>query len=179
MGNSSTSTDTTRMVWAYMAPASPANSVTWSQVGNSLNLRFNYSNTPQVIFKAITSNDCGVFVNYFAFKQSSCGTTTDPCANAKAFVISPNPTSGQIRITVDPNLLPPTTCPTAKAVYNSKEGFTFSQVNIYNNLGTLVLSQKTSKAKQATINLNGIVAGSYMVEIIEGDYVERQQIIVQ
>ena len=52
-------------------------------------------------------------------------------------------------------------------------------MNIYNNLGTLVKSYKTNNAKSATIQIGNLNIGSYMVEIIQADYIEKQQIIVQ
>ena len=62
---------------------------------------------------------------------------------------------------------------------NSKDGITFSQVNIYNSFGTLVLSQKMDKAKEFVIPLNELRAGLYLVQISEGEHTERHQIIIE
>jgi hypothetical protein len=136
---------------------------------------------PPAYIQATVTNSCGSYSNIFAFQQYNCGTQNDPCAFAKTqkyFTISPNPTDGLIRIGIG-NKPPPYECPFAKTFANSKQGVTFSTVNIYNNMGNPVKSTRANKSKQANINTSTLANGTYTVEIIEGDYSEKQQIIVQ
>ncbi len=121
---------------------------------------------------------------------------TDPCNNPptwnkiKLYNISPNPASEQIKITValgttekpipiecptNPNPYPPK----IKKMLDSKEGITFSEVNIYNNFGMLVLSEQRSKAKEFSIPLGKLKKGLYLVQISEGEHTERHQIIIE
>ena len=62
---------------------------------------------------------------------------------------------------------------------DSKDGITFSEVNIYNSFGTLVLSKQTNKAKEFAIPLNELKTGLYLVQISEGEHTERHQIIIE
>ena len=173
-----------------------ANNVTWSVpngyattafslyagYGNRAYFGWNYGgSTPPGYIQASVSNGCGSNTQIFAFKQVNCGTPGgDPCTGGKGinyFTVSPNPASDQIKIGVT-NKPPPINCKMLKAL-NSSNGIIFSVVNVYNNLGTLVKSYKTKNAKSATIQIGNLVAGSYQVEIIQDDYVEKQQIIIQ
>ncbi len=105
------------------------------------------------------------------------------CSNSsKLYNISPNPASEQIKIgvsekttTVECPILPPQ----IKSMIDSKEGITFSEVNIYNSFGALVLSAQTNKAKEFVIPLKTLKAGLYLVQISEGNLTEGHQIIVE
>ncbi len=150
--------------------------------GNRAYFGWNYGgNNPSGYIQANVNNGCGSFSYIFAFKQINCGTSGgDPCLAAKAvnyFTISPNPANDNITIGIG-NRLPPPKCNNLKAL-NTSNGIVFSNVNVYNNLGTLVKTYKTKNVKKATIPLSNLVAGSYQVEIIQDDYIEKQQIIVQ
>ena len=101
--------------------------------------------------------------------------------------ISPNPASEQIKISVALGTAErpiPVECPTnpipkINAMLNSKDGITFSEVNIYNSFGILVLSQKMDKAKEFVVPLAELRAGLYLVQISEGEHTERHQIIIE
>ncbi len=150
--------------------------------GNRAYFGWNYGgNTPPGYIQASVSNSCGSYTQIFAFKQVNCGTPGgDPCPQAKGvnyFTISPNPTSDIIKIGIG-NKPPPIGCNTLKALTTSN-GIVFSIVNVYDNLGILVKTYKTKDAKAATILIGDLIVGSYLVEIRQGDYVEKHQIIIQ
>ena len=145
--------------------------------------------------RVTSTSVCGTDIQEMAFQITNCGipsypgdpNPTDPCNNPpRLYNISPNPaTFGQIKIgTVERPM--EVVCPVyspkinaINAVINSKDGITFSEVNIYNSFGMLVLSKQTSKAKEFVIPLNELRAGLYLVQISEGEHTERHQIIIE
>jgi bacillolysin len=153
------------------------------QNGNRAYFSWNYGglNNPPGYLQASVSNTCGNFSQIFAFKQINCNPTGgNPCdiaAKTKYFTVSPNPASEVINIGIG-NKPAPIECPPLNSL-NGKNGITFSQVNIYNNLGVLLISSKTNNSKQSQINIGKLETGTYTVEIITGNYIEKQQIIVQ
>ncbi len=158
-----------------------------SIVGNRVYFDWNYGGiTPIGYLRASANNGCGTDSKIFAFRQVNCGTggggggTPDPCAIAKAvnyFKISPNPASDIITIGAGDRPIP-ISCPSVKAL-STESGIAFSEVNIYNHLGKLVKSYETKDTKNASISISSLVAGLYLVEIKQGDYIERQQIIIE
>lgn len=150
--------------------------------GNRAYFAWNYGgSTPPGYIQARVSNGCGTYSQIFAFKQVNCGTPAgDPCPQAKGlnyYTISPNPASDNIKIGIA-NKPAPINCNNLKAL-TTTNGIIFSVVNVYDNVGTLVKSYKTKAAKTATIQIGNLIAGSYLVEIIQEDYSEKQQIIIQ
>ena len=151
------------------------------------------------IARVTATNSCGTDTQIMAFTIINCGSPTnpsdptspaDPCnIQQKLYNISPNPASEQIKIgiAVGTSERPKeVVCPiyspkinAMNAVINSKDGITFSEVNIYNNFGILVLSKETNKAKEFVIPLQTLKVGLYLVQIREGEHVERHQIIIE
>lgn len=134
--------------------------------------------------RGTVSNSCGSYSQVFAFQRANClPIGQDPCARGmkdyKLFTISPNPATVQIKVGVTSRPIPPPPC--SKVIPENKAGlgYTFSAVNIYNKLGTLVKSHKGKNSKNAILSVHNLIAGTYMVEIISGTYKEQQQIIVQ
>jgi Papain family cysteine protease/Secretion system C-terminal sorting domain len=130
--------------------------------------------------KGTVSNSCGTYTQIFAFQQVNCGTTVDPCATAKEsnyFTISPNPASDNIQIGVSSKPAP-IGCKGVSAIATPK-GIVFSKVNIYNSMGVLLKSYKTTDAKSMTIQITDLQQGVYTVEIMQEDYSEKQQIIIK
>ena len=173
-----------------------ANNVIWSvpsgyatsafslqqQNGNRAYFNWNYGgSTPPGYLQASVTNGCGSFSQIFAFQQVNCGTPGgDPCGKAmeeKYFTVSPNPANDVIKIGIA-NRPPPVECKQLKAL-NSPRGISFSNVNIYNNLGVVVKSYRANETKQTIMQIGNLIAGNYMVEISTGDYTEKHQIIVQ
>ncbi len=141
-----------------------------------------------------SSNGCGSETQEMAFQIVNCGTPsypgdpnpTDPCnIQPRLYNISPNPASEQIKIGIAvgtserPIEIVCPINPKIQAMIYSKEGITFSEVNIYNSFGILVLSYQTNKAKEFVIPLKTLKTGLYLVQISEGEHVERHQIIIE
>jgi hypothetical protein len=171
----------TNVVWSipngYQVPGFNLN----QQIGNRAYFGWTFGGTnPPGYLQASVSNTCGSTSTIFAFQQINCGTTGgDPCALTKAFTVSPNPTNGFIKIGIE-GKPPPPDCLTLQALYNSKEGISFNQVNIYNQMGGLVKTQNFIHTKQANISLQNLVNGTYRVEIIAKDgFRETKNIVVQ
>lgn len=158
----------------------PQNGFTLLQQSNNRGyFAFNYSTTTTGYLQCAVTG-CGTNSRVVAFNQVNCNPGGNPCdlyTGQKFFTISPNPASDQITIGVT-NRPAPVDCNSLKSL-NTASGVCFSTVNIYNNFGTLVKSFKTNKSKSATIQISNLITGSYIVEIVEVDYLEKHQIMIQ
>jgi hypothetical protein len=169
------------VIWSNPTPVPNSSGFSlFQQIGNRGYFNFLFSGQAVGLVQG-TVIGCGSYTSTFAFTLVNCNPTGgNPCDVAKTvnyYTVSPNPATDQISIGVG-NRNAPITCDFLKAG-NTPNGITFSAVNIYNNLGTLVKSYKSSEGKQATIQIGNLTTGNYLVEIITTDYVEKQQIIVQ
>ncbi|MEO8820901.1 MAG: T9SS type A sorting domain-containing protein [Ginsengibacter sp.] len=96
----------------------------------------------------------------------------------QSFTVSPNPATNSLEVTASGS-------PLQNNAINSDESKTTSaqrsitEIRIYDNSGILKKVQKENKTKQATVNLTGLKTGVYIIEITDGSYKERQQIIIQ
>lgn len=134
------------------------------------------------VFKIDAINGCGTTSNSFGFKSIDCSGGTGGCLS---YSISPNPSNGTINIT--PNI--PAPCgptPTVTTTDVSKNSSvitptqrSITRVDIYDNYGNLKKSQVENNVKQATLNLEGFKTGVYVVIISDGNFKEKQQIIIQ
>ncbi|MBK9959299.1 MAG: T9SS type A sorting domain-containing protein [Chitinophagaceae bacterium] len=52
-------------------------------------------------------------------------------------------------------------------------------IKLYDLVGNVKLYQKTKGVKQATLNISGLLPGTYFIEISDKDYKEKQQVIIQ
>lgn len=115
---------------------------------------------------------------------------TGPCGTAinnpysvsvlplQSFTVSPNPATSSVKVTVSDNPIENS----AATAGNSKTTATqrsITEIRIYDNTGILKKTQKENKTNQANVNLTGLKTGVYIVEITDGIYKERQQIIIQ
>lgn len=79
------------------------------------------------------------------------------------FMISPNPTSGQVAVT-----------------QKDKATAEIAEIKIFDNTGNLKQQAKyTRGTKQAQLNTFGLKSGIYFIEISSGQYKERQQLVIQ
>ncbi len=147
-------------------PYATNNGFQFSQSGNRLYFWFGYTGATTGYIRATVANNCGATTYDFAFRQVNCGTTTNPCDMIDPFVVSPNPSSGLIKINTAPKPTP-FECPLWYNLYASKSGITFNQINVYNQIGTMVQTQKFISTKEGTIELPvNLPNGTYRVEII-------------
>lgn len=109
-------------------------------------------------------NDCGVspyqpYVIAFIEKDPyQCG--------YYYYSIAPNPAKSTISVSLNQS--------NTDAVHTS-----FDQISIYDQQGNLKLTRKLGKVKTSSINVSNLATGMYIVEISDGTYKERQQLIVQ
>lgn len=122
---------------------------------------------------SITRNQCNVYYDIAVEAINACGTSSQTHGNAyvppcnNAFTVSPNPASNLINITPDAN--------------NSQlsTNTTIDEIRIYDLQGNLKKDQKFAKSTFASMNIQGLTNGSYVVEIINGSYSEKHQFIIQ
>jgi hypothetical protein len=123
--------------------------------------------TSATVYCTIT-NQCG------ASGPSNSVTRTGGCRDRERvsnFSVSPNPASNMITITQknDTN---------KRSSANTSDG-TFNEVNIYEFNGNLVKRQRYAGARQGTLNVGDLRTGTYYIEIRNGEYTEKQTLIIQ
>lgn len=158
-------TGATSVTWSKTT-SNPTN-VSWYQSGNNLNF-YLWSLGQTALFKLLASNSCGTTSYDFGFRSIDC---TGGGGGCELYSVSPNPASGSINVSV---VMIPPPCDFAMA---SSE-LTISEVNIYDQAGNIKKTKKEMKSKKTTVNLDGLRTGIYVVEIIDGKYKERHQVIV-
>jgi hypothetical protein len=165
------------VVWSRIA-ASPSNT-SWGQNGINLNFYF-WAVNQTAVYRITATNACGSSTYDFGFKSIDCNPGGG--GGCERYQVAPNPArGGSIKIIVV-NIPPPCESRTAgkgKATDTDISQWKITEIKVYDNLGNLKLARKESKTKQANINLAGYKPGIYFVEISDGDYKERQQVIVQ
>jgi Secretion system C-terminal sorting domain/Bacterial Ig-like domain (group 2) len=161
----------TSVTWSKIT-SNPSN-ISWSQNGNNLNFYF-WGLGQTAVFRIQATNSCGSSSYDFGFKSIDCsGGGGGGCYQ---YQVAPNPAQSSVRVVV-PNIIPP--CDMASASSKPIANLSISEVRIYDQQGFLKTLQKFSRVKTAQINLNGLNSGLYFIEIIDGQYKERQQILIQ
>ncbi len=121
----------------------------------------------------ITRNVCDVWYDISCAAINACGTSTQthknvyvpPCGNS--FMVSPNPATNSITIS------------TSQTKTTSSKSNTFDEVRIFDLQGNLKKYQQYSQVNLASINISDLINGTYFIEITNGAYKERQQLIIQ
>jgi hypothetical protein len=136
------------------------NVLTQSGPDNTFDLLFSCRITKTV--KASITNSCGTS----AFSNSI--SQTGECVRTGSFTLSPNPASSTL---------------TASSVDQSTpDGLTdyrITELKIYDQKGTLRKQKKFDKLKNASLNISDLPSGIYIVEVSDGDYKEKKQLIIQ
>lgn len=96
----------------------------------------------------------------------------------QSFTVSPNPATNLLQVTASNSALQnnPNNSDGSKTA-SVKPSIT--EIRIYDNSGVLKKVQKENKTKQAILNLTDLKTGVYIIEVSDGSYKERQQIIIQ
>jgi hypothetical protein len=122
---------------------------------------------------SIPRDVCDVGYGITVTETNACGTSAPtylgvfvPC-NGDYYKVSPNPATSQINISAD------------ESKTQSSLNKTFDEVRIYDLQGTLKKYQSFSKSASASINTSALTPGNYFVEIINGAYKEKHQLIIQ
>lgn len=96
----------------------------------------------------------------------------------QSFTVFPNPATNSLEVTASGSSLQNNNIKSEE----SKTAFaqrSITEIKIYDISGILEKVQKENKTKQATLNLTGLKTGVYIVEISDGSYKERHQIIIE
>lgn len=139
----------------------------WYRDGGLVNnYHANWAKIP--IPRGVCDVDYGISVE----TVNACGTSAQsfivvyvPCE--EYYRMSPNPASSEVTVTADQT----------KSVKGTNS--TFDELKIYNQQGNLKKYQKFAKVKQTRVNVSDLSNGIYVVEIINGTYKERKQLIIQ
>lgn len=154
-------------IQATIEPVSGATSYNWYKNGV---LHSTHHGTFAQI--PISKTQCDIEYDISVEAINSCGTSSQSHANAYVpcdnyFMVSPNPATSDITVSTNENKLQNT---------SSK---TFGEVKIYDFQGTLKKYQKFNKVKSAKISISGLSSGTYLIEIVDGLYKERKQLLIQ
>ena len=122
---------------------------------------------------SITRNVCNVGYGITVTETNGCGTSAAtylgvfvPC-NGNSYQVAPNPATSQVTVTAD------------QSKSSSLLNKTFDEVRIYDFQGNLKKYQKFNQSNNSLINTSSLMPGNYFIEIINGSYTERQQLIIQ
>lgn len=155
------------VTWSLLQ-AVPSQPISWGQNGNNLNFYLG-SIGQTALFRINATNGCGNFFYDFGFKSIDCSGGGGGC---KYFTVAPNPAQRTVKVSLTDKPMP---C--EKGTGDVPKGIT--EVNLYNNSGILIRSQKINGLSTAAVDLTGFKTGIYVIEISDGQYKERQQLIVQ
>jgi hypothetical protein len=152
-------TGATNYVWTYQG--SP-----WSYLGGQ-GTRTLTMRTPNTSsggsFHVRVDNACG------AATSSSSKITVVTCilALTDTYEISPNPATNSITVSTSQN----------KSATSTNTSF--DEIRVFDFQGNLKKYQQYNKVNQATINISDLTNGTYLIEITNGTYKEKQQLIIQ
>jgi hypothetical protein len=157
----------TGKLFANIQPVAGATSYNWYMNGT-----LNSSWTGPSAHFSIQRDRCDVEYDISVAAVNSCGTSLPlhrnayvPCDNY--FMVSPNPATTTINISTDESK-------TLKALSVK----TIDEIRIYDNLGNLKKYQTFNKVKTASLNISSLPPGTYFIEISNGTFKERKQLII-
>lgn len=121
---------------------------------------------------SISKTQCDIEYDIAVEAINSCGTSSQSHANAyipceNYFMISPNPATNQVSVSVDET----------KSSTGTKAAI--DEVSIYDLQGNLKKNQKFSKIKTAIIDVSNLINGNYFIEIGNGAIKERKSLLIR
>ena len=124
-----------------------------------------------VVAIPITKDLCNVSYGIEVEAVNSCGTSAKkyksvfvPCE--AYFTLFPNPASDEVIVSTNKT--------TNESLINSS----FEVIRIYDITGTLKKVQQFNKSTEARLNISSLPKGNYYIEIINGEYKERHQLLI-
>ena len=122
---------------------------------------------------------CGVNTQISVEAVNSCGASARTYKTVKPsctfggglFTVSPNPATSMVTVSSLPG------SNTARSATNTNS--TFNEIRVYNMQGNLKKYIRYNKTTQATLPVSDLGIGIYYIEITNGAYKERQQLIIQ
>lgn len=163
-----TFTGATSVTWSKVSSSA---TVAWTQNGNDLS--FYLWNVGQTaVFKVDATNGCGTTSYTFGFQSVNCGGSGGGGC-LKYNVTKINGTSVRVG---QPNIPAPCRMMAQPGKDSSKTNDAIYLIKIYDMAGRLRLSQEFNHSKEAVVNTASLMSGVYIIEIWDGDTVERQKV---
>lgn len=138
--------------------------VNWSQGGiwgrpNDLHF-YLWNANHRAVFRVQASNGCGTSTYDFGFKAEDC--SGGGGGGCESYTVSPNPAKGTLNVIVPPIPPPCDRAPETKQGINTA---TIRSVRIFDVTGNIKLVKNFSNVKQGSVNIAGLMPGTYFVEI--------------
>lgn len=143
---------TNLQAWAYSGPYVTA------VISSTIHWSFNPSSYSSQTIRVEYDVPCGHVIQVLTF-NNTCG---------YRFSVSPNPASDVIKVISQKNHEKP-----------AENLPIITQISIYDNTGNRRKQQLHNWTSEASISLTGLQPGIYFIEIVSGDYVERQRVVVK
>jgi hypothetical protein len=109
--------------------------------------------------------------------MNSCGVSPDPYIIA--FIEKDPYECGYYYYSISPNPAKSTATISLNSKNTDAKHSSFDQVIVYDQQGNLKMMKKFGKVKTASLNISNLMNGIYFVEISNGTYKERQQLLIQ
>ena len=155
-----------RKVQAQIDPVPAATYYNWYKNETLLN---NHGTLIQI---PIPRDQCDIGFDVAVAAINNCGISTEshagayvPCDNY--FVVSPNPASTTVTVSTNES----------KSLQASSVKI-IDAIRIYDNLGNLKKYQTFNKVKMASVNISSLINGNYFIEISNGTFKERKQLVI-
>lgn len=163
--------------WERIA-ANPTNT-TWSQNGNNIQF-YLWAQNQTATFRLTSSNSCGTKKYDFRFKAITC--SSSPCNVVQVW---PNPARSELAIAV-PNIPAPCDKMQLNSIEEKNAGLRINSepekitsVELMTLDGKLVYEKKGSEIRdKTTVDLSGVKAGLYILNISLGDRTETHRVQV-
>jgi hypothetical protein len=153
----------TWQTWSLSASASYGSNWHWYADVNPGNFNI-YSPYSSSTFVSVTGGG-GVRLTYTDLCGASQLDGVTIWSNCHGFRVGPNPATSTISISAEPG-----------ASGTSRSTATFSEVNLYDKDGNLKKHFVFKGARSATLDVNDLPLGIYIIEIVEGSLKERQKL---
>lgn len=131
-----------------------------------------YIDNPNSSFTYVNVSGNGVvklsYTDFCGANRTDGVTVYSNCENGYAYTLSPNPATSTVTISSKETI-----------VKGAKTEKTIKEITILDQLGNIKKRQQFGKVKTATLNISTFPVGIYFIEIGDGVYKERQQLIIQ
>ena len=154
--------------WSYVSNVgSPQPS--WNGTDQDIAILFFRTQQTSLVLQLDASNTCGTSTYQFGFAPITCASPTQAPSN---YNISPNPTTGIIRITKKSTRL-------SSAPSKTTDDFRIVKVEVYDFNNTLRMTNTYDYASGVSLNLGNLHSGNYIIVISNPGGKETQQVILR
>ena len=154
-------------LYADIDPVPGATAYKWYR--NGVLTSFNYGTSAHFV---IPRNVCDIEYDISVEAINGCGTSPRSHSNAYIpcdyyFAVSPNPATSIVTISSVEN-----------NSFQSSSVKTFTEIKLYDNNGNLKKYQTFKNVKTASLTVSELQSGTYFIEISDGTFKERKQLII-